>query len=87
MLVPGENQGSVFYVAVRPHTNLFLETVARYALFVPDSNHKFITYLETLVSHKVFIKSFRKSLFPHQSAYLCFTLVMIMDKWTDLCGN
>ena len=40
-----------------------------------------------LIRHKVFIKSFCKSQFPHKSVDLSFILVIIQDKLTSLCGN
>ena len=39
------------------------------------------------ISHKVLLKSFCKSHFPHKSVNLLFVLVMIKIKLTDLCGN
>ena len=39
------------------------------------------------ISHKVFIKSFRKSQFPHKSVNLFFILLMIKEKSTEFCGN
>ena len=33
-----------------------------------------------LISHKVFLKSFCKSQFPHKSVNLFFILVIVMDK-------
>ena len=39
------------------------------------------------ISQKVSIKSFCKSQFLHKSVNVCFILVMINDKLTDLCGN
>ena len=35
----------------------------------------------------MFIKSFCKSQFPHESVNFCFILETIEDKLTDLCGN
>ena len=42
---------------------------------------------EDLISHKVFLKSFYKSQFPHKSVILFFTLVIVKDKSTDLSGD
>ena len=41
----------------------------------------------TLISHKVSIKSFCKSQFPHEFVNLFLILVIIKDNFTDLCGN
>ena len=40
-----------------------------------------------IISHEVFLKSFRKSHFPHKSVNLFFILVMVKDKLTDLWGS
>ena len=40
-----------------------------------------------LISHKVFIKSFRKSPFTHKSVNLSFIIIHMKNKLTDLCGN
>ena len=42
---------------------------------------------DELISQKVFIRSFRKSQFPHKFVNLYFILVIINDELTDLCGN
>ena len=49
---------------------------------------------EKLISHKVFMNSFRKSHFPHKyvNLFCIYTnmstySVLIKDKLTDLCGN
>ena len=39
-----------------------------------------------LISHKVFLKSFCKSQFPHKSVNLFFILVIMKDELTDLWG-
>ena len=41
---------------------------------------------KTIVSQKVFIKSFCKKTFPHKFVYLFFILVRIKNKLTDLWG-
>jgi hypothetical protein len=41
----------------------------------------------TLVSHKVFLKPFCKSLFLQKSVNLFFILVIVKDKLTDLWGS
>ena len=41
----------------------------------------------TLISHKVFLKSFCKSQFPHKSVNLFFISVTVKDKLTDLWGS
>jgi len=38
----------------------------------------------SLISQKVFLKSFCKSQFPHKSVNLFFILVIVKDKLTDL---
>jgi len=43
-------------------------------------------YSPNLISHKVFVKSFCKSQFPHKFVNF-FILVIMKDKVTDLCGN
>jgi len=43
--------------------------------------------LAGLISHKVFVKSFCKSRFPHKSVNLFFMSVIIKNTLTDLCGN
>ena len=40
-----------------------------------------------LISQKVFMKLFCKSLFQQKCVNLVFILVIIKDKLTDLCGN
>ena len=40
-----------------------------------------------IVSHKVLVKSFCKSRFPHKSVYLFFILVIVKDKLTDFWGE
>ena len=40
-----------------------------------------------LISHEVFLTSFCKIQFPHRSVNLIFTLVIVKDKLTDMCGN
>jgi len=40
-----------------------------------------------LISHKLFIESFRKSPFPHKSVNLIFILVIVKDELTDLRGS
>ena len=42
---------------------------------------------DDFISQKVFIKSFCKSQFPHESANFSFTITNIKNKLTDLCGN
>ena len=37
-----------------------------------------------LISQKVFVKSFRKSQFPHKSVNGSFLITNIKNKWTDL---
>ena len=39
------------------------------------------------ISHKVFLKSFCRSQFPHKSVNLSFIITNIKNKLTDLCGN
>ena len=39
------------------------------------------------ISHKVFLKSFCKSQFPHNSVNLFFILVIVKDKLTDFLGS
>ena len=39
------------------------------------------------ISQKVFIKSFFKSQFPHKSVNLPFTITIVKNKSTHLCGN
>ena len=41
----------------------------------------------TLIWHKVSLKLFRKSQFPHKSVKLFFISVIVKDKCTNLCGN
>ena len=41
----------------------------------------------TLISQKVFKRSFCKSQFPHKFVNLFCTLVIQKDKLTDSCGN
>ena len=41
----------------------------------------------TLISQKVFIKSFYKSQFPQKSVNISSIITYMKDKWTDLCGN
>ena len=43
--------------------------------------------LSVLISHKVSIKSFGKSQFPHKSVNLSFIITDIKNKSTDLCGT
>ena len=43
--------------------------------------------LNTLISHKVFLKSFCKSQFPHKFVNLFFILIKVTDKLTDLWGS
>ena len=39
------------------------------------------------ISHKVFLRSFRRSQLPHKSVNLFFTITNVKYKLTDLCGN
>ena len=39
---------------------------------------------DVLISHKVFLKSFCESRFPHDFFNLFFILIVVKDKWTDL---
>ena len=39
------------------------------------------------ISHKVFIKSFCKSQFPHKFVNVFFIIAIVKDELTDLCGN
>jgi len=39
------------------------------------------------ISHKVLLKPFCKSQFPHKSVNLFFILVIVKDKLTDLWGS
>ena len=41
----------------------------------------------SLISQKIFIKSFRESQFPHKSVTSFFILVTVKDKLTDLWGS
>ena len=50
--------------------------------------NRFVVHLPCgFISHKVLIKSFCKSQFPHKSVNLFFILIIIKDKLTNLCGN
>ena len=47
-----------------------------------------LSYLATkLISHKVFLQSFRESQFSHKSANLFFILEIVIDKLADLWGG
>ena len=39
------------------------------------------------ISHKIFIKSFGKHLFPYKTINLSFIMTNEKEKLTDLCGN
>ena len=45
------------------------------------------TSLYTVISHKVFVKSFCSSQLPHKSVNSSFTITHIENNLTDLCGN
>ena len=40
-----------------------------------------------IISHQVFLKSFRKSQLHHESIDLSFTVTDVKNKLKDLCGN
>jgi len=40
-----------------------------------------------IISHKVFLKSFRRTQVPHKSVNLSFSVTNTENKLTDLCGN
>ena len=42
--------------------------------------------IQEFISHKVLMKLFCKSQFPHKSVNLFFKLVIVKDELTDLCG-
>ena len=42
--------------------------------------------VDTVLSQRVFIKSFCKSQFPHKSVNLSFTITNMMNKLTDFAG-
>jgi hypothetical protein len=44
-------------------------------------------YVPGLTAHKVFLKLFGKSQFPHKSVDLFFLFVTIQNRLTDLCRN
>ena len=52
----------------------------------PDVDFSLVKYLLSpeLISHKLFLKSFCKSQFPHKFVNLFFILDIVMDKLTDL---
>ena len=45
------------------------------------------SHTHTLIIHKLFIKSFYKSQFPHKSVNLSLLFTNMKNKLTDLCGN
>ena len=45
------------------------------------------TPADSLISQKVCITSLCKCQFPHEFVNVFFTLAIIKDKLTDLCGN
>ena len=49
--------------------------------------HPYPPGLSTLISLKVFSRSFCRSPFPHKSVYLSFIIIDIKKKLTDLYGN
>jgi hypothetical protein len=62
-------------------------------LFVFSGPHSFSSEIDhgltlpDIISHEVFIQSFRKSQFPHKSVNLLFILVKVEDTWADFRGN
>ena len=50
-------------------------------------DHYNLAWHKVFISHKVFIKSYRKSQSPHKSVDLFFILVLAKDELTDLWGS
>ena len=55
--------------------------------FEADSKYRALKQCSGFVSHKVFLKSFCESQFPHESVNLFFTLVIVKKKLMDLWGG